>query len=174
MKEIIESPWFIMAAAIAVAVSPLIGLWKLRARRGKKTDAEQAVADERYEKGLRQPDHTAFVARYGCPAPPALRQLYESSDRDLEGDFEVKLGAFPKPFFVAYFMGIAEENMSLVWPGMEGYFPFASDGSGNRYLVNPRETDPNVYFYDHERQKAESLEISLSQFLAVKRTKSRW
>ncbi len=64
--------------------------------------------------------------------------------------------------------------MSLVWPGTEGFFAFASDGSGNRYVINPREADPNVHFYDHELAQPESLNMSLSQFLAAKRAKSRW
>ena len=72
-------------------------------------------------------------------------------------------------------MEIGNENMSIVWPGTEGFFPFANDGCGNRYILNPGEPDPVVYFYDHELHERESLNVSLSQFLATKRTKAgRW
>lgn len=174
MKDAVESILFIIAVLVVVVVLPLMMLRKMRNKRNQQLAAERAATNENYERGLRKPDYAAFEARYGCPVPPVLRQLYESSDSNLEGDFELKLESFPKPFFVAYFMGVTEENMSLVWPGMEGYFPFASDGSGNRYLVSPKEADPDVYFYDHELPKSEPLKVSLSQFLAAKRTKSRW
>lgn len=69
-------------------------------------------------------------------------------------------------------MEVGDENMSIVWPGTEGFFPFANDGCGNRYIVNPHEADPVVYFYDHEVHKRESLNVTLSQFLTAKRTKA--
>jgi len=174
MKELAESDFFIIAVIFALGVVPLLGLWRLRATWNKKNAARPAVAGNQYDQGLRHPDYAAFATHFGCEPPPGLRQLYEGADSNLEGDFELKLPAFPKPFFVAYFLGVAEENMSLVGPGSEGFFAFASDGSGNRYLVNPGEADPSVYFYDHEKQKSEPLKLPLSQFLAAKRIKSTW
>lgn len=174
MKEMVESVPFVLSVSIAVLVLVVVALWRGRARQNREAAAKRAADGAQYAEALRHPNYAAFEKRYGCPAPPILRQLYENAESELEGDFELKLAAFPKPFFVAYFMGIVEENMSLVWPGTEGYFVFASDGSGNRYLVDPREADPTVYLYDHEIQKRESLNLSLSQFLAVKRTRLAW
>jgi len=62
-------------------------------------------------------------------------------------------------------------NISIVWPGMENFFSFAADDCGNSYVVDPHEADPKVYFYDHELTKPQCLDVSLSQFLAAKRTK---
>jgi hypothetical protein len=174
MKAMVESAPFILGLSLVVLALVTFALWRLRTRQNKDTAAKHAADGAQYALGLRHPNYAAFEKRYGCAAPPVLRELYENAESDLEGDFEVQVAAFPKPLFVAYFLGIAEENMSLVWPGTEGFFVFASDGSGNRYLVDPQETDPTVYLYDHEIKKRESLKLSLSQFLAVKRNKSAW
>lgn len=174
MKVMVESVPFVLCVSLVVLALVAIALWRLRARQNQAAAAQHAAAGAEHAQGLRHPNYAAFEKRYGCPAPAILQQLYENAASDLEGDFELKLAASPKPLFVAYFLGIAEENMSLVWPGTEGFFVFASDGSGNRYVVDPLETDPIVYLYDHEIQKRESLNLSLSQFLAVKRTKLAW
>jgi len=174
MKDTAESVLFIAAVLVVVVILPLLLLAKLRANRRRKLATEKAADDEKHDRSLRRPDCAAFTARYGCPPPPVLRQLYESADTNLDGDFELKLDSFSKAFFVAYFLGMSHENMSLVWPGTEGFFPFASDGSGNRYVVDPAGADPTVYFYDHEIQQRESLKMSLSQFLAAERAKSKW
>ena len=175
MKETVESVFFVIVVLVFIVVLPLMWLRRLRITRNKKLAADSAIAEELYKQSLRQPDYAAFAAHYGCQPPPPLQQLYENADSNLEGDFELYLPSFPKPFFIAYFMGIGNENMSIVRPGTEGFFPFANDGCGNRYIVNPREADPIVYLYDHEIHKRESLDVTLSKFLAAKRTKAdRW
>jgi len=175
VKEAVGSIFFVITVLVVVVFLPLMGLWKLRIRRNKTLAAERALANERYENALRHPDYPAFAARYGCAPPAPLRQLYESASSDLAGGFELRFPSFPKAFFIAYFMEIGNENMSIVWPGTEGFFPFADDGCGNRYIVNPGEADPLVYFYDHELHERESLNVTLSQFLAAKRAKvGRW
>ncbi len=102
MQEIVTSILFILVVLALVVVLPLAVLWKLRKKRNTKHAAECAAADQAHEKELRAPDHAGFEARYGCPVPPVLLQFYEnSSGSHLEGDFEIKLETFPKPFFVA-------------------------------------------------------------------------
>jgi hypothetical protein len=175
VQETVESGFFVIAVLVFVVVLPLMGLWKLRAKRNRRLAADTAAANERHMRSLRQPDYAAFAAHYGCQPPPPLRQLYESPESNLAGGFEVKLASFPNPFLIAGFIGMDQENLSLELPGTEKFFAFADDGCGNLYIVNPRKTDPVVYFHDHEMNEPESLEVSLSQFLAAKRTKAgRW
>ncbi len=173
MKETFESVCFVLAVIVFVVVFPLMWLRRRRRTRNKKLAEEEAIAEERYKQSLRQPDYAGFSAHYGCQPPPPLRQLYEDAKGDLEGDFYVHLPSFPSSFFISYFMPMNKENMFVAWPETEDFLSFAADDCGNQYVVNPREADPKVYFYDHELPKPQCLDVSLSQFLALKRTKKR-
>ena len=170
MKETVESIAFIVAVLVLVVVLPLFTLRKLRLKR----NAQLAAADERYMKRLLTPDINEFMGHFGCPPPAPLRRLYENPDNILDGGFEMRIASFRNPFEIAEFLCMDRETISIELPGAEPHFAFATDGCGNFYTVDPRETDPTVYFHDHEMGQPESLKLSLSQFLATKRTKCRW
>lgn len=55
------------------------------------------------------------------------------------------------------------------WPGCEGLFPFANNGVGDRYLVDPRISDPPVVYLLHETGEIVELGVPLSAFLRAPR-----
>lgn len=53
-------------------------------------------------------------------------------------------------WYIANYEPADEASVEYSWPGIEKYFAFADDGSGNGYIIDPKETDPPVLFHDHE------------------------
>ena len=155
---------------IVVAIALLIAFNTFFRSRQAKREAELQAYGERFKHRQVQPDFAAFTERYGCEVPPELRLLVSDSAWMRESEFNVQLPSSPDPYYVAWFDPMDDEHMSVIWPGTEGFYPFANDGCGNSYLVNPRNSHLEVSFYDHEAGERELLSASLSEFLTAKRT----
>jgi len=154
-----------------VAVVVVLGaLFKLSKSRQAKRESDLKEYSARFNQRQVQPDFAAFRSRFGCDVPLVLHSLQSDPVRMREGDFDVHLPSSPDPHYVAWFEPMDDEHMSFVWPGTEGFYPFANDGCGNAYLVNPRDADSEVSFYDHETGEREPLAVRLSEFLSAKRT----
>ena len=63
----------------------------------------------------------------------------------------------------------AEHLTGVVWPGTDGYYAFANDGTDDKYLIDPRQSDPDVLYYEHETTKIRPVGATLSQFIAARR-----
>ena len=61
------------------------------------------------------------------------------------------------------------ENVGAAWRGCEGLFPIADNGSGNQFLVDLRQADPDVIYHLHETGQRRQIGVTLSQFLAAAR-----
>jgi hypothetical protein len=61
----------------------------------------------------------------------------------------------------------AEHLNGVVWPGTEGYYAFANNGAGDKYLIDPRQSDPDVIYYEHETGKTRPVGATLSRFITV-------
>jgi hypothetical protein len=130
--------------------------------------ARRAREERRLEHRLKNPDFAALESFYGGPVSPSLVALYKEPDRVLDRGFEVHTPE-GKKWFVDAFRPADKESLAPVWPGCEGYFPFASTGSGDTYLVDPRVPDAGVLFYEHETGKKRVVAPGLSAFLAFPR-----
>jgi hypothetical protein len=164
MAELIESILFVLAVVVIVIVLPL--LWLRHLRRARQTRDKKSRQKQRaaFEHRQLHPDYAAFAAHYGCEPPPPLRRLYEDRETVLADNFEVIVPS-GDPYFVAWFEPMNEPE----WPDLDGFYSFANDGCGNQFLINPRESDPEVFFNDHETGERESLGLRLSQFLVAPR-----
>ena len=163
MADFIESILFVLAIVIFVILLPLMWLARLRRARHLREQEQKALFEHRQL----HPDYAAFTAHYGCEPPPPLRRLYEDLENVLDANFEVHLPSSRHAWLVAWFEPMEEGE----WVEMEGFYSFANDGCGNRYLVSPRDADPEVFFLDHETGKREALGVRLSHFLTAKRTR---
>ena len=69
--------------------------------------------------------------------------------------------------YVAWFQPGDVENVGAAWPGCEGLFPIADIGTGDQFLVDLRQADPDVIYHLHETGERRQIGVTLSQFLAV-------
>ena len=162
-----------MAASLVIGILVLVGvpaLW-LVFRSGYAPAPE---ATERFRERLRTPDFDLFRRRFGCEPPQALKALLADASllTDTGGGFEVVLPGREgdSRWFVAWVEPMDAEHLSgVVWPGTEGHYAFANDGAGDTYLIDPRESDPTVLYYEHETAKTRPVGATLSRFIAAPR-----
>ena len=132
------------------------------------------AATARFRQRQVKPDFQAFERHFGYGPPGPLRDLFSepalfTEDRDM---FTVvlKTGALPTRWFVAWIEPMDKEHLAAQpWPGTEGLYPFADNGAGDRYLIDPRNPDPDVLYYEHETGKTKAVGVKLSMFLAAER-----
>ena len=161
-----------MAASLVIGILALVGvpaLW-LVFRSGYAPDPG---ANERFRERQRHPDFDLFRRQFGCEPPPALRALFaEQALFTDDGDtFEVVLPGREGEtrWSVAWIEPMDAEHLrGVVWPGTEGYYAFANDGSGDKYLIDPRESDPTVLYYEHETARTRPVGVTLSHFIAAR------
>lgn len=85
-------------------------------------------------------------------------------------DVVLSLGGTETRWFVAWVEPVDQKHLgAITWPGTEGYYGFANDGGGNRYLIDPQQRDPEVLYYDHEAGTKRRVGVTLWQFLAAPR-----
>lgn len=73
-------------------------------------------------------------------------------------------------WFVAWIEPLDDEHLSQrPWPGTEGFYAFANDGSGDQYLISPNESDPEVIYYEHDTGNKQRMRVRLSEFVSAPR-----
>ena len=158
-----------MAASIVVGFLLLVGVvvvWRMF----KSGHGPTPGATERFRERQRTPDFALFQRHFDCEPPQALQTLL--ADSETHDAFDVVL---PGPegdarWFVAWVEPVDAEHLNGVsWPGTETYYAFANDGKGDMYLIDPRERDPKVLYYDHETSKTRPVGATLSEFIAAPR-----
>lgn len=121
-----------------------------------------------------EPDFEAFRRHFGCEAPAPLRELFSdpavfTEDRDMF-DVLLKTDGSVERWFIAWIEPIDEEHLSEpVWPGTEGFYAFANNGAGDQYLIDPRDSDPEILYYEHETGRRRPVGATLSTFLSAER-----
>jgi hypothetical protein len=145
----------------------------LISRGERKGQLRRALAAERFLKRLESPDLAGLERHLGHPLPASLRALY--ADRDLVMSDDIVISV-PNPLqgskdsYIAWFEPADAETLAIIWPGCEGLFPFADNGAGDRFLVDPKDSDPEVLYYLHETGEKRSLGVPLSAFIAARRS----
>ena len=156
--------------ATALVVGLIVGFFTVLTLRQKKFKKSRRATSEDFRKRQCNPDFEAYRRYFGCEPPAALKQLFNdpelfSNDRDM---FEIEVSG--KKWFVAWIDAIDEEHLkSCQWPGTQGFYAFANNGAGDQYLIDPKQEDPEVFYYEPETGKKKSVGVALSQFVSAKR-----
>jgi hypothetical protein len=139
----------------------------LRNRLARPSRKELDDYSRRFEERLANPDFAALEKQFGHPLPAALRALYLDPQERIRDNFEIAPTGAPcsKRWPIAYYQPADAESLRNMWPGTEEMFAFADDGCGNGYLVDPRLSDPPVFFHDHETGELEPVCDRLSEFM---------
>ena len=162
--------WVFGLAAVFLGV---LAIWRKLTKGSPKEDKSEAT--EHFRKRQRNPDFEAFRRHYGCEPASAVKRLFDDpelfqNDRDM---FEIAVpseAGQEKRWFVAWIEALDDEHLKgSCWPGTEGYYAFANNGAGDRYLIDPKQEDPEVIYYEHETRKKKPVGVTLSQFVSAKR-----
>jgi len=162
-----------MAASLVIGLLLLVGVpaiwWVFKSGYAATPDATR-----RFRERQRTPDFDWFRRHFGCEPPQALRTLFGDPllFTDTRDTFDVVLPGREGDtrWFVAWVEPMDAEHLNgVVWPGTEGYYAFANNGTGDKYLIDPREPDPNVLYYEHETAKTRPVGVTLSRFIAARR-----
>ena len=71
--------------------------------------------------------------------------------------------------YVAWFEPADPEAVSFLPSVCEGLLPVADNGAGDRFLIDPRQSDPELFYFTHEDDALESTGVRLSEFLNARR-----
>jgi hypothetical protein len=138
---------------IVIFIGLPVGLllaWDWFKRPSKKKIEEHS---RQFTERLQHPDFPAVEKHFGRALPKCVQALYADPEELLRGDLEVAPVPDAAPdhrWYVAFYQPADGQSARDTWPGLEKYFAFADDGSGNGYLIDPRNEDPPVLFHDHE------------------------
>lgn len=142
----------------------------IQARLNRKRQAEDAAIAAELERRLRSPDLAAIEKHLGHPLPRSLHALY--ADQELVLSDDVLIGV-PNPVekdsecYVAWFEpGDLQNLLAQRWPGCEGLFPIAT---GDEFLVELRDPDPEVLYHLHETGEKRGTGARLSAFVSAPR-----
>jgi hypothetical protein len=130
---------------------------------------------KKFNRRLLNPDFACFERRYGVQPPISLQSIFFDKSRNLcdQESFTVQITPgvqSENTWYVSCIYPIDEEQLSRrPWPGTESFYAFAGDGSGDQYLIKPSESDPDVFYYEHETGRLINIGTRLSQFLTAQR-----
>lgn len=164
MMENIKVVLFLVCLMVGLPV--LILLVRDRVTRPSRKEIDDA--SRRFLERLNNPDLAALERHFGVPMPQSLVELYGNRAELMRGDFQVAPSSetpADERHRVAYYQPADAQSAGDSWSGLEKYFAFADDGCGNAYLIDPTETDPCVYFHDHETGEMTKVCQHLSEFL---------
>lgn len=159
----------IASVILLFIVLPVLLLW-LRDRLCNRWPSPSEIEEinRRFKERRLNPDFATIEAHFNHRFPEALRQLYNNKEEILRHDFEViapESATPPSCWYIAYYQPADMENICDAWPGREAFYPFADDGGGNGYLVDPTLSDPPVLFHDHDTGELVRVAERASEFL---------
>lgn len=123
---------------------------------------------------LQHPDFAAVAKHFGHPLPECVRALYADKEELMRSNFAIAASvAVPEEerWYVADYQPADGPSVQDTWPGLEKYFAFSDDGTGNRYLIDPAESDPPVLFHDHETGELSRVCDHFTEFMRWPRMK---
>ena len=162
------SHWAAVTLTVSLIVFGSLGLFLLE-RRGK---ARRRESSRRYERSLDAPEFGALEAHFQHPLPACFRELYSNQNLIRQTDILVEV---PNPAeneqecYIAFFEPATVAHASSSGSNAEGLFSFANNGAGDQFLIDPRQTDPEVIYYLHETGKRTDIGVTLSKFLKALR-----
>ena len=131
-----------------------------------------SITGEDFEARLGRPNLPALEGYFGHPLPGALRALYGDMALVASSDLQISVANpvvnEPK-CYVAWFEPGDLQTLVKVPVSCSGLFPFAGNGAGDQYFVDPKQPDPEVMYFLHETESLKGLGIRLSEFLAAPR-----
>jgi hypothetical protein len=149
MSDHLTTVIVIVAIFLGLPIALLIGRdWLTRPSRKKIEEYSRQFVQR-----LRSPDFPAVEKHFGRPLPQCVRTLYSDKEELLRNNFAVAASSgVPdgERWYVSDYQPADGASVRDSWPGLEKYFAFADDGSGNGYLIDPTQDDPPVLFHDHE------------------------
>jgi hypothetical protein len=140
-------------------------LQHLSQKRNKKLAEEES---EKYRRRLNSPDFGELETYFRHPLPDALKALYQDKPRINSEYILIDVpnpGELESESFIAFFEPLDMDSVRHPWPGCEKLLPFANNGAGDMFMVDPTHTDPEVLYYLHESRKIIGLGVTISKFL---------
>ncbi len=129
----------------------------------RRLQAQRQSAEAERQARLRNPDWAAIEKEYAIAVPPVLAALYGDFEVVRRRDFRVETRHGSWAIAQFHPLGQSEEESSAE------RFPLAANDAGDQYLVNLRESDPPLWFRDHEDDEDQLVADRLSEFLTALR-----
>ena len=159
-----------LVAGLVTSGMALLIWWERRGAARAQADRDEQV--RAFAERQARPDLAGLEQHLGGPLPQAFMTLHRDPDlaasENLLLDLPAPSGEEPG-LFVAWFEPADSQSLEDVWPGCEGLFPLADDGTGNQYLVDLGQADPEVVLLYHEADERTALGCRLSQFVDAAR-----
>jgi len=165
MRE--TSALILTVCLIAVGSAVVFYLQHLAQKRRKTLAKEQS---ERYSRRLDNPDFRALETYFRHPLPDPLKALYRDKSRINSENILVDVpnpGESEPTSFIAFFEPLDRESVRHPWPGCEKLLPFANNGLGDMFMIDPTQPDPEVLYYLHENRTLVRLGVTMSKFLTA-------
>jgi hypothetical protein len=150
---------------IAIGSAVVFYLQHLARKRRKRLSRQES---ERYSKRLNNPDFRALEAYFRHPLPEPLKALYKDKSRINSENIFIDVpnpGERESESYIAFFEPLDMDSVRRPWPGCEKLLPFANNGAGDMFIVDPTQPDPEVLYYLHENRKIIGLGVTMSKFL---------
>lgn len=150
---------------IAIGSAVVFYLQHLAQKRRKRLSRQES---ERYSKRLNNPDFDALEAYFRHPLPDALKALYHDKSRINTENILIDVpnpGERESKSSIAFFEPLDIDSVRHSGRGAQKLLPFANNGAGDMFMVDPTQPDPEVLYYLHENRKIVGLGATISKFL---------
>lgn len=161
------------AASLVIGALLLVGvpiLWLIF--RSGVDPASNAQSAREFERRLRAPDFLALERSIGVPLPPAVTLLYGDHPLVLGDGWRIAVaneGQGSPDSYLACFQPADLRSLRALGGGDARWLAFANDGTGDEYLVDLRQSDPDVIYLRHETGERFPLGVTLAQFIGLPR-----
>jgi|GEM_PF-1712921 hypothetical protein len=167
MKDVLLT--ILVIVAIYVVLPPLVLILRDKILFKFPSREQVELLHQKFLERLSSPDFAAVEEHFGHALPQVIRSLYENTAELTRSDFEVVPPDGSTSWSIINYCPVDSEYLLNRWPGTEEHFAFAGDGFGNEYLVDLREDDPPVLFFDHETGEFEEVCDSFAEFMTWER-----
>ena len=165
-----------LGAAVAlflslVAVGYCALAWLESIEKGRNQGADMK-AGQAFDERRRRPALAALAARLGHRLPASYEALYADQDLVRGDDWVIEVpnrATGDEDCYLTWFEPADLETLSSVPSSCEGLLPFADNGLGDLYLIDPRQPDPDVIYFSHENDATFAIGTRLADFLAAPR-----
>lgn len=139
------------------------------ARRKQQAAIARQEKLEAFLAELRSPEYGLIEEKFGRPISASLKALYEDKE-ELTRDCLTKIvpgQSEDKWFFVACYWPLKRSCLDGPWLQFGDLVPFAGDGAGNDYVVDPTDDDAEIKFFDHETGELKPTGVLMSAYLSL-------
>lgn len=131
--------------------------------------------DHEYARELLHPEWPPIEDHFGATAPALLKQFYADPDKLLQIDFNIASlrNEISEGIYIESFDKMGPSSVDGFFEGYERFIPLAHGCGAELYVIDPTETDPEVFLhvYDigEDPRYFRSTGLKLSGFLQAKR-----